>query len=500
MLTWFLPLIACLPLVALAIGRTQALRTLVALQLGAMALFAGMGIGVWVEGPFVGSMWALQRLNSIVLVLVGFVGWVVVRYASENFFRDPDGLRFLKPLVLTLAALQVTLCANHLAVLWIGWLAVSLSLHRLLVFFPHRYRAILGAHKKFIAARIAEVLLGFSFLGLYASAGTAQINVLVSNGQWADSGMLTFSMCLLAVVGLLKCAQMPFHGWLIQVVESPTPVSALLHAGIVNFGGYLILLFAPLFGQVMWARSLLLVFAGLSVLISGWVAFTRVSIKVRLAWSTVTQMGFMLIECGLGLYELALLHLVAHAGYKAHAFLTAGRVDRLPLQVADNTMEPSRRHYLQAAAWVIAGLGVTAWLVPVPKPIAPWFLLGLASLFVLARFGAAGLWQRGILVLTGGWFLYGTQKEFFAVAFSSDLVAYSALADVWVIVLTALLALGPWVLNAVQGKPWGRSLWVALNAGLYLDAWANRLTLLLWPVVLNPKPQQSLSHQKEVLS
>ncbi len=129
---------------------------------------------------------------------------------------------------------------------------------------------------------------------------------------------------LLAFAAILKTAQLPLHGWLIQVMEAPTPVSALLHAGVVNMGGFVLLRVAELIGLVPSAQWLLVIVGSLTAVLAGMVMLTRISIKVRLAWSTCAQMGFMLMEIGLGLYELALLHLVAHSLYKAYAFLSSG--------------------------------------------------------------------------------------------------------------------------------------------------------------------------------
>jgi NAD(P)H-quinone oxidoreductase subunit 5 len=114
------------------------------------------------------------------------------------------------------------------------------------------------------------------------------------------------------------------HGWLIQVVSALTPISALLHAGIINLGDYLLLLFSPLLNDVPIALWLLLIVAGLITMAATLVKMTRISIKVRLVWSTIAQMSFMMLECTLSFCELALLHLTAHSCYKAPAFLASG--------------------------------------------------------------------------------------------------------------------------------------------------------------------------------
>ena len=137
---------------------------------------------------------------------------------------------------------------------------------------------------------------------------------------------LQWSAVLLVLAVVLRTAALPFHGWLIQVMEAPTPVSALLHAGVVNLGGFVLIRFSSLLEHALWARGLLLAFGLVTAVLAGMVMLTRVSIKLRLAWSTVAQMGFMLVECAAGLYSLAALHLLGHSLYKAHAFLASSNV------------------------------------------------------------------------------------------------------------------------------------------------------------------------------
>src|SRR5690606_26639844 len=191
---------------------------------------------------------------------------------------------------------------------------------------PERFRAVLAAHKKFIFARIGESSLLVAALLMWHVHGTFHIDQLMTTVR--DTGNLStteqVAAVLVAFAALIKCAQMPMHGWLIQVVDSPTPVSALLHAGVINLGGFLMISMAPLIALSAPARWLLLTTAGLTMVLAALVMMTRISIKVRLAWSTSAQMGMMLVECALGLYQLALLHLVAHSCYQAYAFLGTG--------------------------------------------------------------------------------------------------------------------------------------------------------------------------------
>ncbi|MCD8530638.1 MAG: NADH-quinone oxidoreductase subunit L, partial [Saccharospirillaceae bacterium] len=273
--------------------------------------------------PASGLHWLSDHpLRLTLLLLLSVMALVVVKFSRRYLAADPGFGRYLRWLLLTLAAVALVFISNHLLLFALGWIAISLALHQLLMFYPDRPRAALAAHKKFLLARLAESSLLIAFYLLWQHHGTATIDTLLNAYQTPAVLSLNEQVAavLIALTALIKCAQLPVHGWLIQVVEAPTPVSALLHAGVINLGGFLLILFAPLFLQVAAAQWLVLLVAGLTTVLAALIMTTRISIKVRLAWSTSAQMGLMLIECALGLVELALLHLLAHSAYKAWAF------------------------------------------------------------------------------------------------------------------------------------------------------------------------------------
>jgi NAD(P)H-quinone oxidoreductase subunit 5 len=191
---------------------------------------------------------------------------------------------------------------------------------------------------------------------------------------------LQVSAILLVLAVILRTALLPVHGWLIQVMEAPTPVSALLHAGVVNLGGFVLIRFAPMLEQALPARLLLLVFGLATAVLAGMVMLTRISIKVRLAWSTVAQMGFMLLECALGLYTLAALHLIGHSLYKAHAFVSASTaVRQTRLQLLRGASSPSTATLVLAPVLTVSAVFLALTLTG--QPSWPWwwsFVLGLA--------------------------------------------------------------------------------------------------------------------------
>lgn len=454
--------------------------------------------------PMDSALLRLQPLNLTVLLLISFIALVVTHYSATGLAGEPGEERFLRWLALTRFAVMIVVASNNLFVLWLGWTGISISLHQLLLFYPERPRAILAAHKKFIIARLAEVLLGAACWLLYDAYGSAQISTVLAEARVSGlTAEANLAALLLAAVAIIKCAQMPLHGWLIQVVEAPTPVSALLHAGIVNLGGFLLLQFAPIFDASTAARWLVLLVAGPSTVLAALVMTTRISIKVRLAWSTTAQMGLMLVECALGLYELALLHLLAHACYKAHAFLSSGNAvnDYLAAALIGKTPVPAR-------SWLLA-LGTAVLLLPglllVPGlhlPLAPWLVLLFAVLVVLSTWTggskrkqwAAALGSVALLLVAYGVAKWGATGLVMISGVAEG--AYHPLQDAFVSILFAGLFLAWLVLQLWPRHALVQEFFIALNAGFYLDEWTTRLTLQLWPVRL-PASTYKLTHSEQ---
>ncbi len=224
----------------------------------------------------------------------------------------------------------------------LAWMATSLALNRLLLFYPDRPAAILAARKKFIASRIGDALHRRSPCCCFGrSFGSLEYGTLFAGLRGRSArrlpGGITVAAFLLVIAALLKSAQFPLHGWLIEVMETPTPVSALLHAGIINAGGFLLLRFADVLVLATPALDMLVIVGGFTALFGSVVMLTQSAVKVSLAWSTIAQMGFMMLQCGLGAWPAALLHIVAHSLYKAHAFLSSGSV----IDIARASWSPS---------------------------------------------------------------------------------------------------------------------------------------------------------------
>ncbi|QZA82344.1 NADH-quinone oxidoreductase subunit L [Deefgea piscis] len=490
LLTYSLPAVVLLPLLAVTPNSSRWARAQIATGLAAALALISWLLLITTGAPQSSLGWFNPSiLNVTMLVLISFIAWIVLNYAKTNFESDGDNQRFLRWFLLTVCAVMVTVASNHLLVFWLGWVAISLSMHQLLMFYPNRNRAALAAHKKFIFARLAELCLAVAFGLLYSQHSTFLITEILHEVSNAPlNAVHQVAAFLIALAALIKCAQLPLHGWLIQVVESPTPVSALMHAGVINMGGFLLLLFAPLFGLALAAQWLVLIVAGLTTVIAALVMMTRISIKVRLAWSTTAQMGLMLVECALGLYELAFLHLLAHSCYKAYAFLNSGNA-------VDEAMQ---KQFLAVPlpnlqGWVLAGtisLGLLLglkWAVGLPAPLSPWLLIGFAMMFTLAiRFSQLQTlsWLKSLLMCIALLASYYLLKTSVALMLPVVEHSYSVAADLWISGLFLSLLVLNFLLQYRADRLAVKKLFIALNAGFYLDEWSSRITLKLWAISL----------------
>lgn len=432
---------------------------------------------------------ALAPLQLVMLLLVAGIGWIVSRFGEQYLSGEPGQPSFYRWLNALLASVALVVLADNLILLWVAWVGISLALHRLLLFYPERPRAALAAHKKFVFARLADVALLTAIGLLYWQYQTLSISAL--GAIWEDQTTLPLpaqvAALLVVTVALLKCAQMPFHGWLIQVVESPTPVSALLHAGVVNLGGFLLLRLAGLLELASAATALLLIVAGATLVLAGLVAATRISVKVGLAWSTVAQMALMLLQIGLGLYTLAVLHLLAHSCYKAYAFLNSGSQvqQSVLMRMAPGGGSTLVTAILGSALAFGAYLGF-AGIFGIPISAAEWLLLALYSV------GFGNLWRRrgwllSLAMVTPLVALHLGLKAGIEPLLALPESATESWALVWTAVVVLVLGAGGWLIKFGRHSALHESLYRTLYAGLYLDEWATRITLALWPVRL-PKP------------
>jgi NAD(P)H-quinone oxidoreductase subunit 5 len=444
----------------------------------------------------------VNAVTVIMLALVSLVGAVVSTYARNYMAGDTREVYFHKWMLMTLAAILTLIVSGNLLMFSLAWIATSLCLHRLLLFYPERPAAVMAAHKKFVFSRIGDASLLIAILligGTLHTLDLVEVYAAMEQFQGPLPATLQWASWLVVLAAMLKCAQFPFHGWLIQVMEAPTPVSALLHAGIVNAGAFLVIRMSPIMslsGPAMDALALV----GLTTLaVASLVMLTQTSIKVSLAWSTSAQMGFMLLEAGLGLYSLALLHLVAHSLYKAHAFLASGSsVDgfRAPA-VKFNSGTPQPWHWLVAFQGallmaILAGLAFGVSPAEQPALIVTGAIVAVAVaqllLQALVLDDNAALLLRATAIGAFVCFAYFGLHAGFEHAISGSVRPMEPGGGPFDILLSiAIVAVFIGLITLQHlftrlDRPLRQALQIHLYNGLYVDVLVTRLILRLWPM------------------
>lgn len=445
---------------------------------------------------------AQSALQPLLMLLVLFLAWVILRFSRVYLSGEASQRRYIHLLAATISASCAVIAAPRLDVLLVAWVVVSLTMNGLLQHYPDRRPAQLAAHKKFLVSRLGEGFLAAACFCIDCSVGTLSIPDICKAASLPGPlpHALQAAAVLLVLAVLLKTAQMPLHGWLMQVMEAPTPVSALLHAGVVNLGGIVLLRLSPLLDKSFPAQALLVGCGGLTMLLAGVVTMTRVSIKVRLAWSTCAQMGFLMAECGLGLYQLALLHLIGHSLYKAHAFLTSGSAVQL---------FKAEHAFLKCPRRASIGLmgDLAAALLSVAATCAAYFLL-----FPEVRAtDLAAVMTVGIALAPALRFTHGSAGRLPAVLtrfapllglyFAWHLLLRGVLRDgadrsMWLTLLFGALLLSLYLLQSLihnrMTSPWMDTLRRWAFHGFYLDESVTRFALAVWPARYSGhEPQQS---------
>lgn len=475
------------------LAETASLFALLAaiLSAGGLILFGAVEspvLGFKGFGPSV----RLDAVSATMLLLVTFVGWIVVRYARTYLDGEARQGAFTGWLSLTLASVALLVTAGNLFQLVIAWIATSLFLHRLLLFYPQRIAAQRAARKKFITARLGDAaLLGGAFL-LAAAYGTSDVGTILAAAKLGAGGGLAIAAAgFLAIAAVLKSAQFPAHGWLTEVMETPTPVSALLHAGVINAGGFLLIRFADVMLLAPGVLAALVMIGGFTALFGSLVMLTQPAVKTSLAWSTVAQMGFMIFECGLALFPLALLHIVAHSLYKAHSFLASGgAVERVaairrPGPVAVPKAGAVARAFLSALAIYVLVGACFGFEHKSPQAIA----LGAILIFGVAYMLAQGFADAAPRALTRRTAVYAvaTSVGYFALQWAATEITANVLPPPpapgpleWALIALTAASFG--IVAIVQAMfplwanhPAAAGLRVHLSNGLYANAVFDRL-------------------------
>jgi len=393
----------------------------------------------------------IDRLAAVMMVLITGVGAIIYFY-SVTYMQQEDGYaRFHMLLAVTTSVLLCMVSSANLLMLFIFWQLLSW----LVPLLSHNYAhgpTMDGFFKTYALHRLGDVAFLGGLVLIWHLYGTLEFQPLFARsaetpitlslwGGWQINAVTAITL-LLFVGAMSKSAQFPIHVWLPASLYAPTPVHALLHAGIINAGGFLINRLAPLYGQSPVTLHVAFVVGGVTAIVAAAIMLTRSDIKTMLGYSTIGQMGYMIMECGLGAFALAIFHLIAHGLFKATVFLNCGNV--IHLDRKEPKFPPD--HHLEEAE---------------PQPHMPW-ITGIVTTLLLPLL---------ILLIAHGALRVPLQDDQGAVIYLFFAWVTSAQA---ILSLYRLRTIGSWKAAAVMVVT------IFLVIGTYLWA-AERFTYFLYP-------------------
>ncbi len=403
-LVWLVPILPLVSFVVLALLGPRLTRRAIALigvgSIGASASLA-LAIGLsflsappphqaysqtlwtWLQvGNFAPSItFYLDPVSVVMMIVVTFVGFLIHLYSTE-YMRSEEGYsRFFAYMNLFVSSMLILVLADNLLVLYLGWEGVGLCSYLLIGFWykdPANGRA---ARKAFVVTRVGDTALAIGLFLIFSQLNTLNIQDAMQRAaqQWPIGSTLAVTAAVLLLGGALgKSAQLPLQVWLPDAMAGPTPVSALIHAAtMVTAGVYLIARTHVLFALAPSVMQLTAIIGALTLLLAGFSACAQRDVKRVLAYSTISQIGYMFLALGVGAWSAAIFHLMTHAFFKALLFLSAGVVIVALHEEHDMFKMGGLRKQLPVAFWT--------------------FLIGAASLSALPLI-TAGFYSKDLIV------------------------------------------------------------------------------------------------------
>jgi NADH-quinone oxidoreductase subunit L len=285
----------------------------------------------WIEaGRFhVEMSFTYDQLSGLFVLLITGVGTLIHIYSIGYMANDARRRRFFAFLNLFIAAMLTLVLAADYLVMFLGWEGVGLASYLLIGFWQHKESAAAAAKKAFVVNRVGDIGMALAIMLMFAQFGTTAIGAVNTAAPGASKGVATALGLLLLLGACGKSAQVPLQSWLLDAMEGPTPVSALIHAAtMVTAGVYLVVRSHGIFDASEAARTAVIVVGLVTLLAGAWIGCAKDDIKKSLAGSTMSQIGYMMLAAGLGPagYAFAIFHLITHGFFKANLFLGAGSV------------------------------------------------------------------------------------------------------------------------------------------------------------------------------
>jgi NADH-quinone oxidoreductase subunit L len=473
-LAWLIPVLPLLGFVAvLATTRTLGDRA-AHLAFGASAATLGLSLAVaatviadvatyvrpmptWIDvgGLTVTFDLLVDQLTVVMLLVVTGVGFLVHVYSVGYMRGDAHYPRFFAYLNLFLASMLILVLGQNLLVLFLGWELVGLSSYLLIGFWFEKREYATAAKKAFITNRVGDVAFMVAMFLTFATVGTLDILGVVENAETIASGT-AFALVLLFLGGATaKSAQIPLYVWLPDAMAGPTPVSALIHAAtMVTAGVYLLVRLSPVLVQSLPGMEVIAYIGAFTALLAAIIAVRQDDIKKVLAYSTVSQLGFMVLAIGVGAFRESIFHLVTHAFFKGLLFLAAGSVMHAMANRTDIWQMGGLRKAMPITFWT----ALTGWLaISGVPPFAGFF--SKDQILTEAYFhGYGAVWIIGLIaaILTA----FYMSRWFFLIflgepRYGDDVHPHESPRSMTIplVVLGVLSTVGGLALNAVHTGP-----------------------------------------------
>ncbi len=410
----------------------------------------------------------IDELTIVMMLVVTAISWLVTHFSVNYMHNEPGFSRYFTVVPLFVFAMLVLVMADNYLLMFLGWEGVGVCSYLLIGFYRDRTGAAQAGTRAFVMNRVGDAALLVAMFLLVVHTGSLRFDDVFAAVDSLSSGVLT-GICLLFLWGAIgKSAQLPLGTWLAKAMEGPTPSSALIHAAtMVTAGVYLVVRSSPLFDQAPTALLAVGVVGALTALYGQLVGYVQTDIKGLLAASTTAQLGLMFVLCGLGLYPVAIFHLVAHAFYKSYLFLTApsilhhlhGGPDPAAVRRPADTAPVLSQLVLATAVGLLILAFLTGWLSDTERVLDHnlWALAALAALAVVAVFSVVFATLRMVRVGFAG---HGPDRQ--------DRLPVGRLMGP-LLVIAALIALG-WAAGVLPGGLEGTWFYQLLDDSVAVDA------------------------------
>ncbi|WP_336134769.1 proton-conducting transporter membrane subunit [Natronomonas amylolytica] len=296
---------------------------------GVWALFVAC-LGILSLSVWRGYEWAvpgyvvIDGLTMLMWVVISFFSGIVHSYSRRYMAGDSHIEGFFGRVLFFTLAVMVMTAADHALLFVAAWLAMGLTMASLIGHVRGWEQAQAAASMARRYFLVSSGLVAVGLTTLVWTAGTTSLTGILGQADSLPPRLTLLAVAALALAAICQSALFPFHNWLLSSMTAPTPASALMHAGFVNAGGILLTRFAPLFAEDLAVMSAIVVVGAVSALLGQALLLVQPDIKRKLGASTVAQMGFMILQCGLGFFAAAITHLILHGFYKAYLFLSSG--------------------------------------------------------------------------------------------------------------------------------------------------------------------------------